>query len=387
MLWHAAGLAAALRLPGESLDGVLARVSRLAGLSGSYFLFNLALVFGLAGLLSLDGLRQAGAPAGRARFFAPLVLAAVLWLAAISNLRPVQADIAFKQAEIYESQGAWETARVLYQRAAGLAPREDHYLLFQARATLELAKLQDDPSAQEALFLEAQALLEEARAINPLNTDNTANLARLYNNWAAFAEDPQTRATLAQAASESYAQAVTLSPNNARLWAEWASLYLALLPDLEAARQRLDRAIALDASYDWTYGLLGEYYLLASAETNDPQEQRRALLQAAEHYAAALRLSKSADPQLRSGYAVALAGAYVRLDRPGPAIQAYEQAVAINPETPGRWQIEEALSRLYAQSGHPENALAHAVAALELAPEAERGRLEEWIQQVEDGQR
>jgi tetratricopeptide (TPR) repeat protein len=129
---------------------------------------------------------------------------------------------------------------------------------------------------------------------------------------------------------------------------------------------------------------LGEYYILTADENTDPQAQRLATEKAAAHYAEALRLSKNSDPRLRLGYATALAGAYVRLEQPGPAIGAYEQAIEIDPDTATRWQIEEALSQLYAQSGDRDKALAHAATALSLAPEEERERLQAWIDEVQE---
>ncbi len=59
--------------------------------------------------------------------------------------------------------------------------------------------------------------------MNPLNTDHSANLARLHRRWADLkAADPAARQQELETAAEYYRQATNLSPNNAQLWNEWA---------------------------------------------------------------------------------------------------------------------------------------------------------------------
>ena len=137
-----------------------------------------------------------------------LVLALVIIIN--TNIQTVQADTYYKQGLAYESAGQWEGAVVLYTEAAKLEPQEDYYYLFLGRALLQLAETTQSGNAllpaeldnvptgdllslaergsrsgsREDLLRAAQAALEAARRFNPLNTDHTANLARLNRAWA-----------------------------------------------------------------------------------------------------------------------------------------------------------------------------------------------------------
>ncbi|MDW8066020.1 MAG: hypothetical protein RMK32_10385, partial [Anaerolineae bacterium] len=96
------------------------------------------------------------------------------------------------------------------------APREDFYYLWLGRALLEKAarvgdsvsrQFRDGISFDEAflsLTLErlvtfprgdlleiTRVILERARELNPLNTDHTANLARMHRRWADLLLDPR----------------------------------------------------------------------------------------------------------------------------------------------------------------------------------------------------
>ena len=83
----------------------------------------------------------------------------------------------------------------------------------------------EDAPLREAVLGETEKVLMEARELNPLNTDHSANLARMYHRWANSASDDATRQELLRRASENYAIATSLSPQNAILWNEWATLY------------------------------------------------------------------------------------------------------------------------------------------------------------------
>ena len=127
-----------------------------------------------------------------------------------TNIQTVQADTYYKQGMAYEGAGQWEGAVVLYTEAARLEPQEDYYYLFLGRALLQLADMTQPGNAllpadlsnvptrdllelsergarsgtREDLMRAAQAALVAARRLNPLNTDHSANLARLSRAWA-----------------------------------------------------------------------------------------------------------------------------------------------------------------------------------------------------------
>lgn len=121
----------------------------------------------------------------------------------------------------------------------------------------------------------AQAALVAAQRFNPLNTDHSANLARLNRAWA-FTDalgptdnptDSRLREILAAPGNKVdtarldqaltyYRQATALSPQNAQLWNELATVQY-IQNDLTGARASIDRSLALDQRYPPTYLLQG----------------------------------------------------------------------------------------------------------------------------------
>ena len=219
-----------------------------------------------------------------------------------TNIQTVQADTYYKQGMAYEGAGQWEGAVVLYTEAARLEPQEDYYYLFLGRALLQLADMTKTGNAllpadlsnvpmrdllglaergarsgtREDLMRAAQAALVAARRLNPLNTDHSANLARLSRAWA-FADalgpydnptDTRLRELLAEPdnkvdtarldqALAYYQQATALSPQNAQLWNELATVQF-IRNDLAGAQTSIDRSLALDQRYPATYLLQGD---------------------------------------------------------------------------------------------------------------------------------
>jgi tetratricopeptide (TPR) repeat protein len=223
------------------------------------------------------------------------------------NIRTVQADTYYKQGLAYESAGAWESAVILYHQAAQLQPEEDFYYLFMGRGLLQFAAAASAANPvlpadlenistvdlldlverglrardREDLMRASYAALVATQRLNPLNTDHSANLARLHRSWAfANAMSPNdvpsndvlrrivaTRPKDVDMAKLDrslayYRQATSLSPQNAQLWNELASVQF-VMGDTEGALKTLDHSLALDQQYFQTYVLRGD--LLATA--------------------------------------------------------------------------------------------------------------------------
>jgi tetratricopeptide (TPR) repeat protein len=118
--------------------------------------------------------------------------------------------------------------------------------------------------------------LVAARRLNPLNTDHSANLARLSRAWA-FADalspddnptDSRLREVLATPGNKVdaarldqaltyYREATALSPQNAQLWNELATVQY-IRNDLTGAQASINRSLALDQRFAPTYLLLGD---------------------------------------------------------------------------------------------------------------------------------
>jgi tetratricopeptide (TPR) repeat protein len=291
--------------------------------------------------------------------------------------------MAFKVADSFSNQGNYPVAIGVYDHAIDLAASEDYYYLFLGRAYLEHGRTLDDAQEREQLISQAKDDLEKAQRLNPLNTDHTANLARLYSLWATFASDPDTQKARGEISSGYFSRATTLSPHNARLWDEWGILFLNILQQPDEAFARISQALKIDPTYDWTHALLGDYYIREVQKLADQKEQREMLDQAVAHYSRALELIGPKDTQLRYSYSLALAGVYTQLNQPEAAISTYEQAIEAGPNNADRWQIEEAIGRLYLQLGDQENAFSHIGAALSLAPDDQKERLQALVAQLQ----
>lgn len=367
-LWHETSLVTLVRNPATSMAGVIDQVERTEHLLSRAYFYLFFLLF-LAGVWLPETWPAATSRMQFGSWAAALIIILLaLFLVSATNVRVVQADIAFKSAEVFARGDTWPVSIQIYNRAIDLAPNEDYYYLFLGRAYLEYARSLGDEAQREKLISQAAADLRKAQQINPLNTDHTANLARLHSLWATFTSDPTLREERARISENYFSKAVLLSPNNARIWGEWASLYLNVLNQLEEARLKLDRALEIDPYYDWTYGLLGDYYSRYAESMSDPPAQKAALENAILAYRKALELAGFTPGVLAYNYAVMLGGAHTQLEQYPEALAVYEQARQLLPNQGELFRLELAIARTYAQMGDQANALAHALKALEAAP-------------------
>ena len=378
---HAGVLLSLSRGTTSTMQEVLGQVQRSESILSNYYVYLLIVIFGLGAFLPIEW-PQRSLQFGFASYATPVIAFVMAFgLASYSNLRVIQADIAFKTADLFARNKSWAAAIEIYQRANELAPNEDYYYLFLGRAYLEYARSLEDVSQREQLISKAAEDLRQAQAINPLNTDHTANLARLYSLWATYSSDAQVREGHARESENYFSRAVVLSPNNARLWDEWATLYLNVLKEPEKARERLEHALTIDPYYDWTYGLLGDYYSRYGTASSDAAAGDQ-LIQAADYYSRAVSFTRSTDKQTMYGYVVALAGVYVKMEDIDKAIEMYQKALEYVPNQSEIWKIEDTLARLLAQKGDLANALLHAQSALEAAPEDQKERVRSLISQL-----
>ena len=330
-----------------SLADVLSQVRMSENLLGGFYFYLLLLLLAVAAVMTTE--QVAGQKVSRFLAGVPalLIFGFAIILASSSNLRIVQADVSFKTAELFAKPGSWPVAIAIYQRANELAPNEDYYYLFLGRAYLEYAKSLSDADESNALISQAARDLQKAQALNPLNTDHTANLARLYNLWASTTSDPQLFEERADLSDKYFQQALMLSPNNARLWDEWAMLHLNVLQQPERAYQYLQSALELDPSYDWTYALLGDYYSrYAATQASDAQSKQNALEKAAEAYQTALQMANPENSQLSFSYALALGSIQTQLGLWQAANASF--SLALNLASPAeQWRALEALARVF----------------------------------------
>jgi tetratricopeptide (TPR) repeat protein len=199
--------------------------------------------------------------------FAPLAIIAVSILIYGTNYTTVVADIIYKTGTNFDGVGAWDRSIDAYERAFSLQANQDFYLLFMGRAYLEAARTVPDPNQRLKFLQTSEQRLLQARQINPLNTDHSANLARLNRIWATMTDAPADMAAHIQKSLDYYRDATRLSPNTAHLYNEWSQTYF-LANDTTKALEMLQRSLQLDQQFAQTYHYLGDYY---GSQHNDAQ--------------------------------------------------------------------------------------------------------------------
>jgi len=379
-LWHSANLASILSIQAKSLAEILIHVHRYEDLLTRYYIFLFGLI--LVGAYCITrkipfSFDQSWA--GLVAAFASIVVA--FFIISNSNLRVIQADIAFKLAEPFTRGNSWPVAIEIYKHSLKLAPSEDYYYLFLGRAYLEHAKTINDPVERDNLIAQAASDLKLAQKINPLNTDHTANLARLHSLWAGFTTDSSARQQKGLISKDYFSGAVSLSPNNARLWDEWALLYLNILNQPDDAVKLLDHSVELDPNYEWTHALLGEYYIQKGQSVENADEKTIAFDKALYHFGEAKRLS--GDKSAQTNYSLAQAQIYINTNQQKYAISTLEEALSLAPNTNDLWRIEQTLAQLYAKEGDKNNALIHANQALAFSPEDQKQAIQSFIVQIQ----
>ncbi len=373
-------------------DELLSQVSAIGGLLTKYYIF-IFLVFVLISFIIPDEWPARGVSSRAfSVILVPVLLVTVFSLSTVSNLRVIDADITFKMADPFTKNGQLDVAARLYQKSLQLTPNEDHYYLFLGRVYLEQAKATTTAADQDSLVNHAENDLKTAQSINPLNTDHTANLARLFSWWASQAATTGTRLERAQKASDYYASAVTLSPNNSTLWDEWAVLDIKLLNQPQLALERLNQALALDQKYSFTQGLLGDYYLMVASSASDTTVKEQALASAAGYYRTAADVAKSTDTTPKSTYLESLGNVLSvkagldpqNLDRQlyQQAISAYQEAIDSGLSSSDLWQVQRNISKIYIQLGDKANAQYYASQALQSAPDTATNQIQDLISQT-----
>jgi tetratricopeptide (TPR) repeat protein len=368
-----------------SLDDFLKQASSVANGLVLYYVFAFLLLLAVAGALMWRKPLPSSFWRRRYGWLYPLLAAGVIVLIFTTNLSVIKADIVYKHAKSYFGGKRWDASIALYQQAVKLAPHEDYYYLFFGSALLEKAKraskgsatLSESISAAELLsftpqqiaslgredsLIASRAVLIEARRLNPLNTDHSANLARLHRTWGQMASDPDQRAEKLGKALEYYYQATSLSPQNAQLFNEWGQVYY-ILGDQEKALEKYQHSLSLDQEYYETYILLGDLYL-----------KRKELDKATDVYSRALEL----DPNLAQVHS-SLGYIY---SQQGKLQEAIEENLKVVELAPDDYASHKNLALLYQQSGRTDEALAEAQIALELAPEKDKANLETFVAQL-----
>lgn len=365
-LIHAAGVGRDTRLQQAGSITVEQVATMAANHIVTYYVVILLLLAALAGVIwwtRPDKGHQWLGP-GRWLAAAAAVVLPILALLVIFNVNAslVRADTIFKQGQAYENADRYDEAIFLYQMALSEQPREDYYYLFLGRAQLERAR-QASGSERQQYLADAERSLLRALELNPMNTDHSANLGRLYLAWAQLASAGE-RAAAVQKSLDYYSVATRLSPNAAHLHNEYASAYQ-MAGDPSQALEQFMTSLRLDPRYAETYRRLGDFY----RSTNQMDEAIRT-------YEQGVQVAPR-NVVLRS----VLGFLYSEQGETGKAI---EQNLALLELRPNDASALQNLAALYAQQGDTATALRYAQQALTVVENADdRATLEALIQQLQ----
>jgi tetratricopeptide (TPR) repeat protein len=360
--------AALMNIQAQTLEDVIGIADKVASFLTSYYWFIVVVLIAIGGVLYLDSSRRPERSAQPWGVIALLALSVLVGAVAVrTNLRPIQADIVYKQADPYDRGKQWLVAIEHYKHALELVPYEDFYYLYLGRAYLEYASSLDDPTVRETVMRETEQTLYQAREVNPLNTDHSANLARMYRRWADFASDEETRRELLRKSAENYAIATMLSPQNAILWNEWTMLNYYGIGDMAEYERTLSISLELDPEFDQTWLVCG-----------DTNRQQGNLEEAARCYEEALDLNPRSAQVWRM-----IGDTYIALQEWDKAIDALTMTVELQPNASDIWRIHQVLAQLYNQVGDNIQAVVYAQMALDLAPDDEKAQLEALKAQLE----
>jgi tetratricopeptide (TPR) repeat protein len=355
-----------------------------------------------------------------------------------TNLNNIRADTVFKQADPLKAQGQWDAAIAHYKKVSSLQPNEDFYYLWMGAAYLEKANSApaDRPniitpqttfnSIMQLTFEQgfslsrldtlqvALTVLTHARNLNPLNTDHSANLARLYRRWADLETEPQAKRDRLMTSSDYYSQATTLSPQNAQLWNEWATVNLSLhdleqqlqndhaAADLAQAQSLLDHSLELDSLYEQTYLIraqldqflgkndeaIQEYQNALKAEPNssDAWGGMTQILSAQGNYTAVETITLAflqTHPTFVAGFRTLARNAYFPAGRLAEAINTQQQVIQLAGSDPNVWDDYRVLAIMLAQAGRFPEALQAAQTGLTSTPADKQAEIQSLIGQLQ----
>ncbi|MFO7541055.1 MAG: peptidylprolyl isomerase [Chloroflexota bacterium] len=365
----------------------IAEASRSTIFLTVFYLFIITAIIVLAFVLAQGRESRGRTSLGTMPAFVALLVVAILgsYLISRTNTRVIQADIVYKRAKPFDDQAArtrdpqlWDSAIAIYEHAINLAPEEDFYYLFLGRAYLEKSTVTQDAQEQISLLQEAERLLRRAQDLNPLNTDHTANLARLNTRWSQLAADPGVRSERVDEAEKFYQGAISLSPQNSIIRNEYAGLIYELKGDCDEALAAYDAAVTADPYYPVSYFARADIHINCAANLSE-DERNEGYRQALASIEEGLEL----DPNN--------VRAWQQIGQIRQQMGEYEAALAAFDEARERnvngriptWNIDYLAAFTNYQMGEAEEAARLARQALAAAPPEAAPQIEQLLAQID----
>lgn len=375
-----------------SIEALTRDVVNIANALTELLLRYYRMIFTILVLVALALLWEEPLPRSWGKFWSPIVLLILLIVAGQYVIRPycynlIRADIIYKQGGVFAGSNDATQKQIgiaHYEKALEYVPREDYYDLFLGKAYLELGQgLPSDtpPEQREAILQKTEKVLKHARALNPLNTDHSANLARFYKSWATRVRaemraegltDAQKAAlnqqyqTLLQQSLENYQIALTLSPHNPIIWNELAQLYGMDYGDTLKFQETISKSLEVDNGFEQTWMLLG-----------DMRSSQGDLAGAAKAYQKSLEIKNNCTVRRVLGTLQAQQSLWQ------DAITTLNETIEKCPDFRELWDVYRVLTIAYANQGQTAEALQAASRALELAPENQKSVVQQLIDQLQ----
>lgn len=322
----------------ETLDQRNNAIDRFTYLLGLYYVFVFLLILAAAyaqwGEAARDSVVFARTSANLVLM--PFTLLTVIVMIYMTNFTAIVGDVLYKVGTSLDNAGVWTQSIGVYETALQLQPDQDFYLLFLGRAYLEAARTTQDVKQRTQLLQVSEQRLLRARQLNPLNTDHSANLARLNRIWATMSDNTTERSTRLQKSLDYYRDATRLSPNTAHLYNEWSQVYF-IEGDIPNTRAMLDKSLSLDQEFAQTYQYVGDL-------DNSQHDDARAM----DAYIKAIQQ----DPNALTGPdGLPMTNAlllFIKPENASRAIEAYRSAALKNPDSIAP---NLAISEIYKRTG------------------------------------
>ncbi len=280
--------------------------------------------------------------------------------------------------------------------AITLAPDQDSYHAELSRTLMIKVGSVSDSKVKNLIFEECLKSLEQARQINPLNSQHYSLLGYLFHAWGKMDLSPEGRREKLNRSHFYYKQAVHYAPHDILTYHLWALVFLTQ-GDFDGALDKLNISLSLYPRFGPTYLNLGEIYSeqgkLEKAEesywqaiTYEPNLakahsalgylafKKGNLLESKEFLLEALQLDPD-QPAARS-----LLG--IIYFKSGQIDEAIEENLKILRLYPNDLSSHNNLALIYRKIGRFKEALMHAQKAFELSPESDRPGIQRFIDQL-----
>ena len=237
----------------------------------------------------------------------------------------------------------------------------------------------EDTTVRDELLREAEARLIEAQKINPLNTDHTANLARLNTRRYGFEEDASLKSARIETAEAYYVDALALSPQNSIIRNEYARLVYDLQTDCERSISIFEESIEIDPYFSDTYFWLVDTYVRCAQSSTDTAVQEDYYQSATKVIEDGLEIdANNARAWLRASQLYSQLGQYEN------GILALDQVRELDPtqQVLAEWNYRFSQAQMYFDLGDVDTAVTLAQESLLTAPPELAPQIQQFIAQL-----